>query len=327
MPRPFQPLSRESLLTIGVWMGLAAACHGQSAYNFGNPSADEQLYIECINRARANPAAEGARLAASTALDVTRAYSQYAVDLALMQTEFNAIAAAPPLAPSAGLTTSARAHAAWMLANAAQSHNETNPANTPWDRITAAGYSYMSAGENIFAYATSVWHGHAGFNVDWGSGGTGGMQDGRGHRTNIHSANFHEIGVGVVLGSNSGVGPQLVTQDFGTQSANPTFGTGVAYYDLNGNNAYDAGEGIAGLSVNVSGASYACTTASGGGWVVPVPNATATRTVTFSGLNLNQSVTLGFVKPATGIAPNAKADLKLSYTPPVVSSLASTTAG
>ncbi|MEI6675049.1 MAG: MBG domain-containing protein [Verrucomicrobiota bacterium] len=327
MPGFFQTLNRELLLALGGWMVLAAACHGQSAYNFGNPSADEQLYIECINRARANPAAEGARLAASTDLDVTRAYSQYAVDLALMQTEFNAIAAAPPLAPNASLTISARGHSAWMLAYATQSHNETNPANTPWDRITAAGYSYMSAGENIFAYATSVWHGHAGFNVDWGSGGTGGMQAGRGHRVNIHSANFHEIGVGVVLGSNGGVGPQLVTQDFGTQSTNPTFGTGVAYYDLNGNNAYDTGEGIAGLSVNVSGASYACTTASGGGWVVPVPNATATRTVTFSGLNLNQSVTLGFVKPANGIAPNAKTDLKLSYTPPVISSLASTTAG
>ncbi len=306
---------------------MAVACQGQGVYSFGNPSAEEQLYIECINRARANPAAEGVRLATTTEVDVTRAYTQYAVDLVLMQSEFNALAAAPPLAPNASLSASARGHSAWMLANATQSHNETNPANTPWDRIKAAGYIYTSAGENVFAYAKGVWHGHAGFNVDWGLGGTGGMQSGRGHRANIHSANFREIGVGVTLGSNGAVGPQLVTQDFGTRSVISTFGTGVAYYDLNGNNAYDIGEGIAGLNVNVSGATDSCLTASGGGWVVPVPNATATRTVTFSGLNLNQSVTLGFVKPASESAPNAKADLKLSYAPPAISSLASATAG
>ena len=45
---------------------LAAALHGQTLYDFGNPTGDEQLYIELINRARADPPAEGARLAAST---------------------------------------------------------------------------------------------------------------------------------------------------------------------------------------------------------------------------------------------------------------------
>ena len=57
----------------------------------------------------------------------------------------------------------------------------------------------------------------------------------------------------------------------------------MAYYDLNANNFYDVGEGISGLTVNVSGATYYCTTATGGGWVVPVPATAATRTVTFSG--------------------------------------------
>ena len=101
-----------------------------------------------------------------------------------------------------------------------QAHNETDPSNTPYSRITATGYNYTVAGENIYAYANSVAYGHAGFEVDWGTG-TGGMQTGRGHRVNIHSPNYREIGVGVVLGTNGSVGPQLVTQDFGTRFGSP----------------------------------------------------------------------------------------------------------
>ncbi len=306
-------------LALGGLATLAAPCHAQTLYNFGNPTAEEQLYLELINRARANPPSEGARLAATTDPDVTSSYSYFSVNLALLQTEFNAIAAQPPLAPNASLTTSARSHSAWMLANAVQDHYETNPYNTPFTRMTAAGYIYSTAGENIYASAKSVWYGHAGFEVDWGTGGTGGMQTGRGHRANIHNAVFREIGVGVVLGTNgTAVGPQLVTQDFGKQQSNPTLGTGVAYYDLNANNFYDIGEGISGLTVNVSGASYYCTTATGGGWVVPVPTTATTRTVTFSGLNVNQSASL--VVPAS---TNAKTDLKLTYSPPVITSSAS----
>jgi len=160
----------------------------------------------------------------------------------------------------------------------------------------------------------SVWHGHAGFQVDWGYG-TGGMQDPRGHRNSIHSGSFREIGVGVVLGSNTNTGPQVVTQDFGTQLISPNFGTGVAFYDLNDNDFYDVGEGISGLTVNVSGTSNYCFTAIGGGWVVPIPDSAATRTVTFSGLNINQNVTLNVPASTT-----AKADLKLTYAPPTITS-------
>ena len=38
----------------------------------------------------------------------------------------------------------------------------------------------------MFSYAKSPLHGHAGFNVDWGSGDNG-MQTGRGHRINLMS--------------------------------------------------------------------------------------------------------------------------------------------
>lgn len=294
----------------------SSAGFAQTLYTFGEPTGDEQYYIELINRARANPPAEGARLAADTDPDVKNAYTQFAVDLALMQSEFNAIAATPPLAPSGPLTTAARGHSAWMLATGTQDHNQ--PTNNPGSRITAAGYTWSTYGENIYAFVKRVWHGHAGFQVDWGPG-TGGMQPGRGHRMNIHSSKWREVGVGITYGTNTGpsgnVGPQQVTQDFAKQFGNIPFATGVAYYDLNRNNFYDPDEGISGLTVNVSGASHYCKTAPGGGWVVPVPTAAATRTVTFSDLNINQGMNITIPE-----ATNAKADLKLTYTPPTISS-------
>ncbi|MEO5712274.1 MAG: CAP domain-containing protein [Luteolibacter sp.] len=323
MPENPIPQSRFlALVPLACLLAGPSAVLAQTLYNFGNPNADEQLYIELINRARANPPAEGVRLATTTDPSVTAAYAQFGVDLTVLQNEFNAIAATPPLAPSEALTSAARSHSLWMLNNSTQSHNETNPTNDPGSRITAAGYNWSTYGENVYAYSTSTWYGHAGFEVDWGTGGTYGMQNPRGHRNSIHNSSFREIGVGVQLGSNGAVGPQLVTQDFGRQSADPSFGTGVSYYDLNSNSFYDAGEGISGLTVNVSGTTTYCLTATGGGWTVPIPTSAATRTVTFSGLGMNRTASL--VVPAS---KNAKVDLKLTYSPPAITSAATATAG
>ena len=324
MPLKRTPSRRAlRLFPLGVLAALSVNGNAQTLYTFGNPTAEEQSYIELINRARENPAAEGARLAAAGSDPaILVAYTQFGVDLTMMQNEFNAIAAVPPLAPNGNLTTAARGHSQWMLNTATQSHQQTNPANDTGQRIDASGYDWRTYGENIFAYSKSVWYGHVGFQVDWGPGGTGGMQNPRGHRNSIHSPAFLEIGVGVVNGTNGTAGPQLVTQDFADPWDGQSFGTGVAYYDLNANNFYDIGEGIADLTVNVTGAAKYCTTAIGGGWAIPIPASASTRTTTFSGLGVNQTRSL--VNPAS---TNAKADLKLTYAPPSVTSPATATAG
>lgn len=313
---------RRLLLAAAVLSSARSSAVGQTLYTFGDPTADEQHYIELINRARANPAAEGARLASNTDPDVLNAYTQYGVSLALLQSEFNLIAAAPPLAPNGPLTVAARGHSAWMLATGIQAHDQ--PTNNLASRATAAGYNWSGLSENIYAFVKRPWHGHAGFQVDWGPNpdGTpspGGMQPGRGHRMNNHNPNRREIGVGVTYGTKTGpsgtVGPQQVTQDFGTPANGAIFGTGVAYYDLNGNDFYDPGEQISDLTVNIDGASYYCKTAPGGGWAMPIPPAASTRTVTFTDLHMDQSVSLSNPENT-----NAKADLKLAYNPPAISS-------
>lgn len=312
-----------------LFASFPALAGAQALHSFGNPSAYEQEYIEQINRARANPAAEGARVATSTHEGIVAAVAWAGVSLARFQTEMNAIAARPPLAPHSALTAAARSHSQWMFDHAQQVHDQPG-GQTFAQRLSAAGYTHSSAGENIYAYADDAEYGHAGFEIDWSYPGdpnaTFGMQNPRGHRNNIHSGSYREIGIGVVNGINTvagqTVGPQIVTQDFGNRSAAPYYGTGVAYYDLDGDDSYDAGEGISGLTVDVSGASFYCLSADGGGWTVPIPSTATTRVVTFSGLGINESINLSV--PASS---NAKADLKLSYTAPVFTSPAYAASG
>ncbi|HZE13693.1 MAG TPA: CAP domain-containing protein, partial [Chthoniobacterales bacterium] len=258
-------------------------------YSIGDPTNDEQYYLELINRARANPTAEGIRLATTTDPDVLGAYSNTGVNLVLMQVQFALIAPQPPLSMNATLLTAARAHSQNMLQNNYQGH--TGPDGVITTRLAAytSGANGWSIGENVYSYSKSVWYGHAGFEVDWGGTPlTGGMQSPPGHRENIHSETFREIGVGIVLGSNggpNGVGPQLVTQDFGWTGDLLPFVTGVVYRDLNNNGFYDPGEGIGGVTVTIANVSSYAVTAASGGFSVPVPIST-NYAVTFSGGNV-----------------------------------------
>ena len=285
-------------------------------YSIGQPTDEEQLYLEYVNRSRANPAAEGARLASTTDPDVLSAYSYFMVDLSLMQSQFNTINSnAAPLAMNAKLLAAARWHSGDMFTNQYQGHFQTNGAivMNPGNRISTNAYNWTTYGENVYAYAKSVFYGYAGLNVDWGPG-TGGMQTPPGHRYNIHNATFREVGIGVVDGSNGSVGPQLVTQDFATQQSATPLVTGVVYYDFNGNNFYDPGEGIGGVRVDVTGSAYYAVTADSGGFAVPV-STNGNYTVTFSANALTATQFLATVSSLR----NVKVDFVPSYGPPLIS--------
>lgn len=303
----------------------AAPPPATTPYASGDATDQEQYYLELINRARANPAAEGVLFAATNDPDVLSAYAFFNVNLALMQTEFNALPVRPPLAMNAKLLQAARAHSQDMFTNAFQGHTSTN-GDALAKRAADAGYNTPSAlGENVFSFAKSVFQGHAGFEVDWGNdipADNDGMQRDRGHRVNIH-ADYREVGIGMVLGTNSKtvnnvtttVGPQLVTQDFGTGNPNSSaFVLGVVYYDLNGNSFYDAGEGIGGVTVNVDGASFHAVTTNAGGYAIPVSTSAANRSMTFTGLGFNGADTA--VIGASG--NNVKVDFAPAYVPPSV---------
>lgn len=290
-------------------------------WSSGNPTDAEQYNLELINRARSNPTAEGVRLATTTDPDVLASYTYFVVNLAMMQSEMAALVPTGPLAMNAKLLQSARTHSQDQFANSFQGHTGSDGSNIG-TRLNRVGYSASFYAENVYAYSKSPWFGHAGFEVDWGPG-PGGMQPERGHRDIIH-AGFREVGIGIKDGTNGSVGPQVVTQDFGVPAgAAIPFVTGVAYYDFDGDNFYDPGEGIGGVSVVVQGASYHAVTGTAGGYAVPVPEGAAVRTVTFSGAGFNVTTTVTIQASNN----NAKLDLKPAYIPPAVSGTASVTTG
>ena len=322
-------------------------------YSIGEPTAEEQLSLELINRARMNPAAEGEILAqeagaspssgeSRVAETIVSAYSDvdsFNTKLNTMKSEMAALAPVPPLAFNANLISAARLHNQNMLASNEQTHYSSGSSKNYQQRMDASGYIWSESGENIFASALNVIEAHASFEIDWGIGPSG-MQDPRGHRVAIHSDAFREIGIGFLEGSASNVGPNLLTQDFGeriSRSATKPYITGVAIYDGDGDGFYDIGEGIEGVKVTVerigSGgareiqAHYADTSGSGG-YAVPVYAGIGDYEVTFTlpdGSEKVYATTITSEGNSTAVdqAYNVKVDLILdenstpAYTPPV----------
>lgn len=292
-------------------------------YSIGDPSPLEQEYLERINRARSRPWEEGFLLATSTNADVQRAFQFFGVDLQRAIDEIALYPVVQPLSFEPRLTEAARGHTRYMFERGVQEHEERDPVtgavlNSIGERVTASAYPWTAVGESIFAFAQGVEHGHAGFEIDWGPG-DGGVQRPPGHRDNNHSAAYREVGVGVLEGtrtvvtatSTNTVGPQLVTIDFGRRFETTPKATGVAFYDVNTNGLYDAGEGIPGVRVESPGASAFATTRRSGGYTVPIAEG-AGRVRFLIGGNEISGVSV------TGVFDrNEKVDLVLPYRAPV----------
>lgn len=277
-------------------------------------SGAEQLYLELVNRARANPGAEAAR---------------YSIDLN-EGLAAGTIANTPrqPLALNGALHVAIQGHLQDMIDHDFFSHTGFN-GSTFTQRIQSSGYTgYSTVGENLAFMGTtatpdveqSVHALHRDLFVDEGIAG-------RGHRTNMLQVTFKETGSGVRTGVYTSGGTNFnsvfVGNDFGAKAVN-SFVTGVAYTDtISANNFYSLGEGLAGLEVRVSGTpgTFQTTTNEAGGYQIAVP--AGTYTVTFTGAALitpiQKSVTIG--------SENQKIDLnRRTDTPllPVLSLQAST---
>jgi uncharacterized protein YkwD len=269
--------------------------------------AREQYMLELVNRMRENPMAELPLLLNSNDADVNSALTYFNVDRNVLQTQWNSLTAAPALAWNDSLASAAYNHDGAMYAAGSQSHQVSGEADLG-TRDSAAGYSNWSAlGENIFAYAASVFDAHAAFAIDWGNTATG-IQNPTGHRDNLMDPGFRDIGIGLLddpSGAN-GVGPLLVTQDFGNRSGygNP-FLVGVVYNDANNSGYYDQGEGLNGATISITGASGSFSTASSayGGYQIQLPAGSYTVTVTGGGL------TTPIVKSVTISSTNVHFDL------------------
>lgn len=309
----------------------------------GEPTGVEQLLLEYINRGRANSQADLQRFLTTTDRDILEAYSYFGVNMVTLNNQFSGSdfgtgaqslgqtdaipLTLPPLAPNYRLAEASRLHAEDMFLNQFQAHaSSSDPIypNQPNDQVAQRagyqGYSYKTIAENISAYSKTPWESHAAFVVDWGTSGTtgliyNGMQDPPGHRNNVYSDLYREVGIGVVEGTNGSVGPLLIAKAFGTeQSFDQPFLTGVVYHDIDGDGWYSDGEGVGGVSLTVEGAAYHSYTPASGGYAIPL-NDDGEYVVTYElpdGTTGTESFTISS-------SENEKVDIQLGWSPSVIS--------
>lgn len=285
------------------------------------PTNLEQEMLAWVNRFRADPAGEFDRYISSTSPvqspipGVASAISAFGVNLSVLKSELAALTPQPPLAWNTHLNDAAYGHSQMMVAKDSQQHVLPGESDIG-TRITNAGYTnWNTVGENIYAYATSVAYAQAGFIIDWGSG-TDGMQSPRGHRNNLISGGFKELGISIIEENNPAtqVGPLVVTQDFGNRFNRTNSSVlGEIFTDINSNQFYNAGEGNSGVNITLTGAAGTFTTtswASGGYQFDNVPAGAYSLSIAGPGISTSywtRSVTVG--------ANNIESDFDLSQQP------------
>lgn len=224
------------------------------------PTAQEVLVMELINRARFDPSAEATRYGIGLNDGITG--TQITADRK------------QPLAMNLFLTASARAHSQWMLDNDMFSHTGVNN-STPTDRMTAAGYVFAgswNSGENI------AWAGTTAPSInltEYAQVHHEGLFKSPGHRVNILGTSFREIGIGQKRGNFLSNGTNylssMLTENF-ARSGNNFYLTGVVYNDTNSNQFYDVGEGMENVTISTNGKSYPVY--STGAYSIPLTNGT-----------------------------------------------------
>lgn len=259
-------------------------------------SAEEVYFTELVNRARANPTAEGVRLGLNLGNGLTLA-------------EQARLVAQEPLALNVSLLLAARAHSLDMPARSFFDH--TNPSGqSPTARAQAQGYA-GTAGENIGA-------GHA--SVDALYRAWMAMPNERRNLLSLHAgfdATFHydQIGPGFAWNVSGAAYTSYFTADFGNPSsqARTQWLTGVVFTDADANAFYGIGEGLGGVRIDVFAGGSATgtpaqtfTTDDAGNYQLALGN--GAYTVTFTRLSTGAMAT----RSVTIDGQNAKLDARAS---------------
>jgi Ca2+-binding RTX toxin-like protein len=311
------------MTTAGLAKQSCSQPNGEAAMP-STPSAEEQLLLELINRLRADPEAEAGLLTGVNAdPDVQSAINFFGVSVSAFVAQMAAFDAVAPLAWNGNLADAADGHNQAMIDADMQTHQAPGEPNLG-QRATNAGYAnWNTLGENVYAFSEDVLYGHAGFVIDWGYDAEDingnqlfpdwqtrgdGMQDPPGHRNSLMNGNFAEIGISVVAETNPAtqVGPQLITQNLGNRFDYQAQFVGVVIDDADGDEFYDIGEGLGGVSILLQrqgGGSYNTTSWSSGGWQIAVP--VGTYTITFTGGGLTAPIVLNAVLGTVNVKVDA----------------------
>ncbi|MHB9008331.1 MAG: CAP domain-containing protein [Limisphaerales bacterium] len=282
-----------------------AAPAAVASFSHGDPTPQEQLMLELVNRARANPTAEALRLE----LDLNEG----------LEPETISPDPKPPLALHFLLIESSRAHSEWMVAEDVFSHFGVENSD-PGDRMEEHGYPFSGSwtwGENVAWRGTSREIDITAFTRELHDG----LFRSPGHRGNLMNSGFDEVGIGLASGvfslEEDGAitdwNAVLATQNFAASDGTPgPLLLGVVFRDLDSDQFYDVDEGVSGIRVQLMGGTFETATSSSGGYAVPYAG-TESIQVQFSGGSLTSPVTRSFV----GTGDNVKIDLNLSAAGPL----------
>lgn len=249
---------------------------------FREPTPEETLILEYMNRFRADPSAEADLIAPPGRND-------RGVDWKMFRDEMKQLKKMPPLVFNLDLLDAARKHSYYMIHNGLGHVEEAGKTGFVaagfGDRCKAAGYKGGPSGENAFKDSGGAWDSHWGFVVDYGAG-PGGMQPERGHRRNMISG-VREVGPGGVPHEKR----LSVTHNFGSRDVR--LAGGVVYIDHNNNKFYDPGEGLGNVSIS-GGAGEAASTWRSGAYAMELKGqAAVTLTATIDGEKFTKSFPAG----------------------------------
>jgi uncharacterized protein YkwD len=256
------------------------------------PTAAEELFLVELNAARADPAAYGASIG---------------VDL-------SGVAPAPPLAMNQVLAKTAHVHSQDMNAHGYFAHTTLNGIN-PGQRLARAGFAWTTWHESIAggeSYATPADALEA-LIIDTGIPNLD-------HRRHLLAMDpvfqgQRQVGIGVVQ---NGAGPldNYYTIDSASTTDPRSFLTGVIYNDANGNGRYDLGEGLAGVTITVSGPQRASITDfNSGGYSLQLEPGVYTVTAHGGALgrSITRTVTIGSVNVELDFSPRDDAFIQHVY--------------
>jgi hypothetical protein len=272
------------LAAIAFLYSMALAAEYQAASP--EPTPEETLMVEFLNRFRADPKAEAERIAPPG-----KEGGRGGVDWEMFRKETSALPSAPPVVINLELLDATRRHSHYQILNGMTHEQEAGKAGFTGksfgERDKKAGYKGSPRSENCFRDAPDPWGAHAGFIVDAGPGGPGGMQPERGHRRNMADGGVREVGL-------SGLphdGRFCVTHNFGVRGTR--FAGGVVYVDRDANQFYSVGEGVGGVTITASDGS-AVQTWSAGGYTLPLKGSqSVTLKATFMGLTETKTFEAG----------------------------------
>lgn len=247
------------------------------------PTPQEVLVVELINRARANPKAEAELYSIGLNDDID--------DASINEDSKQ------PLALNTMLQSAAREHSRWMLANNIFSHTGIG-GSTPSERSKIAGYVLRTpwrTGENISVIGPAN-EDHSGLTAVAVRHHQN-LFKSAGHRKNILNGDFRNIGVGQRVGNytfSSGTTyySSMLTESY-AKSGSEYFLTGVAYEDINNNDFYDVGEAMSDITLEIDGQFYQVF--SSGAYSIPLAGGSYTITIhgDAPGLPVQHAVIIG----------------------------------